>query len=555
MRKTLTSKMRRQRCQRRAVLAAMIFATAAPSIAADSTSAGLRIVSPLPLTANTPTNRVQDNPFCEPILVPLASPMVQLASDHQVSPIRMKPIGIAVGLRSIGDPDASPAPVILVTPPTASPIQTNPMIGSVHHNHSPSSEVVVTDSANLVRQAPEARCVPYADPTQPQVISFETVVESETDTFDGALDNERLSAVEEVNEPASDERVGQELTPQEAEWVCDEPEPIMFSLTDFDQEELAEEESVVEEPNFETPDSIARSSELDGIQPITIDDPAKPSVPTKPSTPTHQSAPAEPIVSIAAPLVPIDFGSDLLPSLKNAPGDVQSSATLQKSGSGVVASLVSNANRYRPPVAVSTSPVPLIRNESTEGISLVRPTVTRVESLQLDPTRSTAAVAGLTPKQSRVVQASAAIDLHMNKAQVRTLTIGGTFHRISLADQAICQAINSGSNELKLIGTGCGVTELTIWADTGNGDEPKVRVFRIHVEDAVDTQGEAVSDKAETLNQSIARAFPNCRVQLRQENGQLVVAGDCDSDKSASGILKMVRKTCLIPVVDELRIR
>ncbi len=539
MRKTLTSEMRRQRCQRRAVLAALILATAAPSIAADSTSDGLRIVSPLPLSANATSNRVQDNPFCEPVLVPLSNPLVQLASDRQVSPIRMKPIGVAVGLRSIGEPDSPPPPVILITPPATSQIQINPLIGSLHHDQAPESEITVSESANLVKRAPETFSAQAAVTPQPKVLSFEPVNDPVIETTDALVAEELLSTVETDQEPADDELVGQNLVSQEAEFDTDESEPVMFSLSDLDPEEPASEES----------DFVDPSSELGGIQPITIDDPVNPTTSRKPSTSS------KPVVGMAEPLVPIDFASDMLPSLKTAPGDIHSSATVKESGSGVVASLVSNANRYRPPVAVSTSPVPLIRNESTEGISLVRPAVTRVETLNLDDALPTLAETQLTLSQLQVVQASAAIDLHMNKTQVRTLTIGGTFRRISLADQAICQAVNSGSNELKLIGTGCGVTELTIWADTGNGQEPKVRVFRIHVEDAVDTKGEAVTDKAETLNQSIARAFPNCRVQLRQENGQLVVAGDCDSDKSASGILRMVRKTCLIPVVDELRIR
>ena len=534
MRNTLTSEMRSQRCQRRAVLAALIFATAAPSIAADSTSGSLKIVSPLPLTANSTANRVQDNPFCEPILVPLSNPLVQLASDHQVSPIRMKPIGVAVGLRSIGEPDAPLPPAILVTPPAASQIHNNPLIGSVHHDKAPESEVVVTEFANLGQVAPEISSDRAAVPSQPQVLVVEPVIDS---------------VVEAIVEPVHDNSFGQELVSQEArieaDFDTDESEPVMFSMSDFDQDELDGEES----------HSIAQSPELDAIQPITIDDPLDPSTSSEPMPLGEPMTSSEPIVGMAEPLVPIDFASGMLPSLKTAPGDTHSDATVKKSGSGVVASLVSSSNRYRPPVAVSTSSVPLIRNESTEGISLVRPAVTRVESLNLVETQPTWVGSANVRVQPQVVQASAAIDLHMNMAQVRTLTIGGTFRRISLADQAICQAINSGSSELKLIGTGCGVTELTIWADTGNGQEPKVRVFRIHVEDAVDTKGEAVTDKAETLNQSIARAFPNCRVQIRQENGQLVVAGDCDSDKSASGILRMIRKTCLIPVVDELRIR
>jgi Pilus formation protein N terminal region len=533
MRNKLNSEKRLQRCQRRAVLASLILATATPVLAADP-AGSLRIVSPLPLTAAAPSNRVQGNPFCEPELVPLSNPKVQLASDRQDSPIRMKPIGVAVGLRNIGEPDAPPPPTILVTPPVASQIQLNPMIGSAHNNELPSNEVLVAEPA-----------VPSV--SLPEPLSIEVVEAPVVDEFgneDGMLDepaHDELALDElALDDSALDESVGQEPAPTSEQPVEDKPEPILFSLTDNEDKEI-------KEPESDEAILAAKPSAL-GINPVPIDERA------------DANGQSNAVVALAEPLVPIDFSSESLPSLTQAPGDkgpsiASPSKVESNSNSGIDASLVSSANRYRPPVAVSSSPIPLVRNESTEGIALIRPAVTRVESLNLEDAFPASASEQQRSSDVQVSQASAAVDLHMSKTQVRTLTIGGTFRRIKLADQAVCQAVHSGSNELKLIGTGCGVTELTIWADTGHGDVPKVRTFRIHVEDAVDAKGEAVGHKTETLSQSIARVYPNCRIQLRQENGQLLVTGDCDSDNSASGILRMVRKTCLIPVVDELRIR
>ncbi len=527
MRKKSTSEIRWQRCQQRALLAAMVVATAAPSVAADNTS-GLRIISPLPLSAPAAINRVQDNPFCEPApaVQPIGNFNIQLASDRQESAIRMKPIGIAVGLRSIGEADAPPTPEIFISPTPESAIQTNPLIGSAHHDRNELGEVVVSDDA-LVSD----------DNVAADDVAFDAVVDvfdgEANMASDGELANVDIRPSETYNRETVDEPTDVTLEPAVSE-------ALSFSLSDND--------SMLDDLSTDERSTDDESRELD-TETLAIED---------------ESIAAEgfaPVVGLADPLVAIDFTSDPTLSLKQLPrphgGNSAGSKVATSPDGGVVSSMVSAAQRYRPPVAVSSPPLAILRNESTDGITLVRPAVTRVESFQLssDELSDPSMPRGSSLARGSVQPVSATIDLHMTKTQVRTLTIGGSFRRVAVADQAVCQAITAGTNELKLIGTGRGITNLTVWADTGNGSEPKMRVFRVHVGDAVDTTGEAVGDKTETLNQSIARAFPRCRVNVRQANGQLIVTGNCDSNDSASSILRMVRKTCLIPVVDELSIR
>ncbi len=198
--------------------------------------------------------------------------------------------------------------------------------------------------------------------------------------------------------------------------------------------------------------------------------------------------------------------------------------------------------RYRPPVAVTPLPLALERPTAEAQASIVRPTVQPVQAPRLDDVvLEQAAGAKLTP-------------LYMSRAQVRSLTLGGRVRKVKVGDKNICQAFTSSPNELKLIGTGNGVTQLVVWADTDDNAPTRVRAFEIHVQDAVAATGKTSVDRTEMLNRSIRKMFPGCQVTVRRVAQQLVVAGSCDSDASAKQILRMVRKTCLVPVRDELQI-
>ncbi|WP_345687285.1 pilus assembly protein N-terminal domain-containing protein [Novipirellula caenicola] len=207
------------------------------------------------------------------------------------------------------------------------------------------------------------------------------------------------------------------------------------------------------------------------------------------------------------------------------------------------------AKRYRPPVAVESPPLGFERLVDQASLGTVQP----VSPPRLNETRDTSAGHSFA---SEVTQPTgSAIPLYMTQAQVRSLTIGGELRRVSIEDQNVCRAIASGHNELKLIGAGRGVTRLVVWAD-GTPDAPaKVQHFDVHVQDAVDATGDSLGDKAELLNRTISKSFPDSRVLVKTEGDHLVISGSCTSEDTATKILRMVRKTCLIPVHDELKVR
>lgn len=145
--------------------------------------------------------------------------------------------------------------------------------------------------------------------------------------------------------------------------------------------------------------------------------------------------------------------------------------------------------------------------------------------------------------------------LHLSRAQVRSLTIGGELRRVSIADKDICQAFESGANQVKLIGTGLGKTTLTVWADVVPGEPTRRKTFTIKVAEGVNATGDKVSEHTVILNESIDRTFPRASVVVSRRGGELHVTGHCDTEADAKQIIRMVRKSCLVPVQDNLKVR
>ncbi|MGI9472810.1 MAG: pilus assembly protein N-terminal domain-containing protein [Rubripirellula sp.] len=204
-----------------------------------------------------------------------------------------------------------------------------------------------------------------------------------------------------------------------------------------------------------------------------------------------------------------------------------------------------HTKRYRPPVAVKQVPIAFERKENaSQEAAVTMAAVQPVAEMKLDNLGvDLGPDVKLTP-------------LHMNQAQVRSLTLGGSVRGVRVGDKGVCQAFASGPNQLKLIGTGKGITRLVVWAEReGEQNKTMMRAFEIHVSDVAPTEGESVSGTAKLLNQSIQRAFPNCRVNVQLVRGELHVAGKCDNQESAKKILRMVRKSCLIPVRDQLSVQ
>ncbi len=278
-------------------------------------------------------------------------------------------------------------------------------------------------------------------------------------------------------------------------------------------------------------------------QPAVETEPAKSAVKPVaqvPSTATNKPETTSPVVAKAA-------------SSKATNADAASGGTILR-------------KRYRPPVAVQTVPGTVQRQDAVTSVN--SPKVQAVPEIALGEIKTPPPAVDLQ-QAMRLDTASALRDkslnlgpdikltpLHMNQAQVRALTLGGSVRGVRVGDKGICQAFASGPNQLKLIGTGIGITRLVVWAqEGGDSDEILMRAFEIHVNEVVPSEGNSIESTTELLNQSINKVFPRSQAKVQLLRGELWVTGSCESQDSAEKIVRMVRKSCLIPVRDQLTVK
>ncbi len=196
------------------------------------------------------------------------------------------------------------------------------------------------------------------------------------------------------------------------------------------------------------------------------------------------------------------------------------------------------SQRYRPPVAIQAVPLQIERSSDGDADEAIVRAVPVFE-----PDSVSAADNGHTKITA----------LHMNLAQVRTLTLGEDLRAVKVADSTICRAVAAGKRQLKLVGTSTGVTQLVVFAKGQNPDDQTLqRAFEIHVTDSAESAHTSLDEICQQLNDSIYEQFPDCEVIVLEQDDQLTVAGRCDNQESAKMIMRMVRKTCLVPVKDEL---
>lgn len=233
------------------------------------------------------------------------------------------------------------------------------------------------------------------------------------------------------------------------------------------------------------------------------------------------------------------------------------------------------ANEFRPPVDVARAPLSTSNPSPADNLVGSQSHLTAVEMPVFDTQTSTLRnSAAADPQQEHIQTVSfdqrmqeiaqeygienipaAATPLYMSRAQVKSLKIGGDLYRINVADGKVCNAISVNKNEIKVIGAGNGVTRLAVWAAPQGKSKIQARVFEIHVTDAGESASKPVDDHLSVLNRTVRHAFPYAEVEFQQTDGQLVVSGFCSNSDTATQIIRMVRKTYLQPVIDELTVR
>ena len=221
--------------------------------------------------------------------------------------------------------------------------------------------------------------------------------------------------------------------------------------------------------------------------------------------------------------------------------------------------------RYRPPVEVDTVTLPFVglTGGSETGIEMAEDFTASIDSAtdpatgaEMPITEASAEPIAAPPAKLKLPEGTRFVPLQINLASVRSLTLGGTLQDLHVMDDSVCQAVATAPNQVKLIGTGNGVTQLVLWAESENESgqtRRQLRAFEIRVDDH--TAAAAADDSLDMLGRSIGTTFPTADVSLAHNGDRLHVTGHCRTESDAKKILRMVRRTCLMPVVDDLTVR
>jgi hypothetical protein len=135
-------------------------------------------------------------------------------------------------------------------------------------------------------------------------------------------------------------------------------------------------------------------------------------------------------------------------------------------------------------------------------------------------------------------QSATAVDLH-------TSILG-----IHVEDESVCRVVHADKT-LSIVGNQPGSTVVQVW--TQESQEVPMMV-RVQVKPQWQRQSIAPSDLGE-VRKAIEQAFPKANVSLnRTEDGIIVVRGTTHSEESATRIMEIVRKLCLVPVKDSISV-
>jgi hypothetical protein len=128
------------------------------------------------------------------------------------------------------------------------------------------------------------------------------------------------------------------------------------------------------------------------------------------------------------------------------------------------------------------------------------------------------------------------------------LSLGGSVSRVQVEHQVICQAITWHAGRLLVMGIAPGQTRLAVWYEgTPLPTIYYVEVTQIHATDAGSQQA------YDALARSLEGMFPGSRLRIAANAEGLVVSGIAANSQDADKILRIVRRSNLVPVVDDLK--
>lgn len=122
---------------------------------------------------------------------------------------------------------------------------------------------------------------------------------------------------------------------------------------------------------------------------------------------------------------------------------------------------------------------------------------------------------------------------------------------LSVEHPTICQLMQTGERSVSLIGMRPGSTRIALITVNGDGAR-QVKIHQVSVGTSTPTEL-SLPDLAKEISRTVTKMVPHSDVEIVAYTDYLLVHGFTPYESDAKKILSLVRKTSLVPVVDQLK--
>ena len=168
--------------------------------------------------------------------------------------------------------------------------------------------------------------------------------------------------------------------------------------------------------------------------------------------------------------------------------------------------------------------------------------------------RAQSTAPNLLPKDETTVEAkplpASSPSLRLAVRESRMIRSPENVVRVSSANAEVCQVVQLNARDVAVVGKSRGTTEIEFWYDK-RGVSRVSHIVAVGPDQAFETPED---DRYQEVHKLISYLFPDSQVELICEEDRLVVRGRTGTRRQAIQILSIIRRSQLVPVVDELAV-
>jgi Pilus formation protein N terminal region len=240
---------------------------------------------------------------------------------------------------------------------------------------------------------------------------------------------------------------------------------------------------------------------------------------------------SERVVGLIEPALPAQFNMNDKVSTGTEQRD---SRDLEVPMSKALAMSLDNLTKSKAPIV----PERLEPKDAKPTSAVLRPTIQSVSAL-IETKSEPAMMRPTTPP-------TIGPHLEVANGEAQSVLLQSTIHNISVEHPEICQVIKNGEKSISLIGLKPGKTRVAIFST-----QNQVEIREVTISGTEDDQA-ARERMAKEMSRAIEKAYRSSSVEVVADDEGLVVQGFAESEGEAKKIIRMIRQSSLMPVVDRL---